>query len=204
VRFEIEAIVDGASGREPVSCVANPWHAASTKGKHEDDVFTRFHLIRSYLSVFNSKSLKSLVIGSLLTISSASMAATSGTVDLSGTVETTLTVEATTAGDGMALNLLPGTNRIAFVGTIVASTNNETGLTISTSDGSLTKTGGTAIAYKSAAAASPPPTNGFDAADEASSAAGEFARDLYIVYSPATFQDPGEYTGQITVSVSDN
>lgn len=155
--------------------------------------------------MFNLKSLKFLVIGSLLTLSSISMAATD-TVDLSGTVASTLTVDATATAGAANLLLTEGTNRIVKVGVIVASTNNEQGLTIATSDGNLTKTNGTSIAYVTTATTNPAvPTSGeFGAANTNTSAAGSLTQDLYMMFSPAQYQDPGQYVGQITVTVSDN
>lgn len=157
--------------------------------------------------MFNSKSLKCLLVGSLLAISSTAMAATSGTVDMSGTVVTTLTVTAGTAGTGMALVMTPATNRIALVGTITASTNNETGLTITTTDGSLTRTGAASIAYKSTTVVGggvAPADTVFDAAGTGTTGGGSITHDLYIMYSPAAYQDAGAYLGTITVNVSDN
>ena len=156
------------------------------------------------------RSIKSLVaIASVLGLASTSLAATTATVPLSGTVTTTLQVTSSTASGASTLDLMNG-QKIVKVADVGMSTNNEQGLTLTVSSGSLTKTGGTSIAYQvtSVADAAAAPTT-FSIASGSdytvgTTGAGTSAVDLYIKYTPASAQDAGEYTGQISLTVSDN
>lgn len=155
--------------------------------------------------MINLKCLKSLVVGSLLTISSVSMAATA-TVNVGGTVTSTLAVSATATTGAGTLDLAGATERIIKVADITMSTNNEQGLSITTSDGNLTKTGGTSIAYLTTTVADnavAPATTAFNATLPGMTTAGTLSEDLYIKYTPAALQDPGTYAGVITITVTD-
>ena len=150
-----------------------------------------------------------LVIASLV-IASTALADTTATVDLGGTVTSTLTLGSTTAGAASGLDLMNG-QQIVKVADVVASTNNEQGLTLTASSGSLAKGGGTSIPFQvtSVDEAATPASGAFLIASGSSytrgtSAAGSINWDLFIMYTPATLQDPGDYTGVIHLSVSDN
>jgi len=157
--------------------------------------------------MFKSKSLTSLIIVSLLTISSSAMAAFD-TVELNGTVLSTLAVEATRttgANSAAALDLSFG-EHIVKVADLEMSTNNEQGFSVTTSDGELTATGATSIAYVTHTvtnAAAAPANTVFGNANPNRASAGTLATDLYIMYSPAELQDPGDYVGEITVTITD-
>ena len=150
-----------------------------------------------------------LIIGSLV-IASAARADTTATVNLGGTVTSTLTLGSTTAGAASGLDLMNG-QQIVKVADVVASTNNEQGLTLTASSGSLAKTGGSSIPFQvtTVAEAATPLSTAFLVASgtaytTGTSAAGGINVDLFIMYTPATLQDPGDYTGVINLSVSDN
>lgn len=161
------------------------------------------------MSKLRSKSLLSLV--SILGLASTSLAATTATVPLSGTVSATLEVSSVTAAGASSLDLMGG-QQIVKVADIAMSTNNEQGLTLTATSGDLSKGGGTAIAYQVTSVAdddAAPAAGAFTAASGenytvGTNAAGASNVDLYIMYSPAGLQDPGTYTGSITLTVSDN
>lgn len=141
----------------------------------------------------------------------AAQAATTGSVTLSGSVSSTLSITSTATAGASALNLASG-EKIVKVSDLAMTTNNEQGLTLTASSGSLTKTGGTSIAYQVhsvADAATAPLSADFLIASGsnytfATAAAGDSNRDLYIKYNPAALQDPGSYAGSISLTVSDN
>lgn len=163
--------------------------------------------------------LSSLVLGATTVVSSKAMAGTTGNVPLSGTVASSLAlVTNPTTGVGGAgdLNLTPG-QRIVKVADLTISTNNQEGYTLTASAyGDLTKTtGGTAsISYQVLATAdgTVPVAADFTTATGATytygtNAANDVAtgeRDLSILFTPAALQDPGTYTGSITLNVADN
>lgn len=142
------------------------------------------------------------------------LAETTGSVSMSGSVSSTLSITSTATAGATSLDLDgDGTSseHIVKVADLSMSTNNEQGFTLTFSGGNLTKTGGTSIAYSVvtvADAAAAPLTGDLGWATGsttyATSAAGDAARDLYIKYTPATLQDPGTYSGSISLSVSDN
>jgi hypothetical protein len=102
--------------------------------------------------------------------------------------------------------------QIVKVADISMSTNNEQGLTLTATSGSLTKDGGTAIPYEVtsvADAASSPGAAAFTTTSGQSytvgtTGSGSAAVDLYVRFTPAGAQDAGTYTGEITLTVSDN
>lgn len=139
------------------------------------------------------------------------------TVNLSGTVSSTLTLSTTptvTAGslplDGAAAN----NQQIVQVADLGINTNNEQGYTLTVTSGDLTKSGGTAISYQTTTTATgvSAVTGDFTVASgldhtfatSAANAAASGDRDLWVQYTPAALQDPGSYTGAITVTVADN
>jgi hypothetical protein len=146
-----------------------------------------------------------------LMVSAAAHAATSGSVSLSGTVVSSLAITVTASAAASALDLSGG-EKIVKVADLAMSTNNEQGFTLTTSSGSLTKSGGTSIAFQVttvADAATAPAAGAFTVASGSddtfnTSGAGSSDRDLYIKYTPASLQDPGTYTGTINLTVSDN
>lgn len=151
----------------------------------------------------------SLAIGSLV-ISSAALAGTTATVELGGEVTTTLGLVSNTTVAADELDLMNG-RQIVKVADLTVMTNNEQGLTLTATSGSLIKSGGTAIPYQvtSAGDEQVPDASGFAVASGSlysvsTSGAGVAEKDLFIMYTPATFQDPGYYGGTIDLSVSDN
>jgi hypothetical protein len=150
-----------------------------------------------------------LIVGSFV-ISSSAFAETTATVELGGQVTSTLVLASATATAADELDLMNG-RQIVKVADLTMTTNNEQGLTLTASSGALTKLNGTAIPYQVTTVV------GGAAADAseflvASGAlyslntfgAGNFGKDLYIMYTPAEFQDPGYYGSTINLSVSDN
>jgi len=157
-----------------------------------------------------SQIFKFVVVG-VLAVSSAAVADTTGTVTLGGTVTSSLQITATDTAGATALDLSGG-QKIAKVCDITMSTNNEQGLTLSASSGSLTKSGGTSITFQVtsvADAASAPAAGAFLIASGSpytvgTSISGSVNRDLYVLYTPLTLQDPGDYEGSIDLTVTDN
>jgi hypothetical protein len=149
-------------------------------------------------------SLKAFLFASLL--SSVAVAAPTDSVILGGNVASSLTIEATPTAAASALPLSGGL-KIVKVGDTLMSTNNEQGLSVTASNGSLTKDGGTSIAFLTTTVvdgAAAPALAVFDDVLLGTSAAGELAQDLYIMYTPAALQDPGDYAGVINLVVTDN
>ncbi|HZH03084.1 MAG TPA: hypothetical protein VEY30_04810 [Myxococcaceae bacterium] len=152
------------------------------------------------------------VLGVLL----AACAASADTVALSGIVASSATVVSTPTAGATALNLAGATEKIVKVADVLLSTNNTTGLTVTITSGNLTNgTPSANIAYKvttAGDAATAPLTAAFttNSGDGYTySTAGDteptsVERDLYIAYTPAALQDPGTYTGTITLTVADN
>ena len=160
--------------------------------------------------MFRSQLLASIIVGTLA-VSSVALAATTAGVTLGGSVETSLAIVATDTAGASALDLSGG-QKIAKVSDITMSTNNEQGLTLTATSGNLTKTGGSSIAFQVtsvAEAASAPAAGAFLIASGSdytvgTIASGESVVDLYIMYTPLTLQDPGDYDGSITLTVTDN
>jgi hypothetical protein len=132
---------------------------------------------------------------------------TSASVALGGSVAPSLTMSASSLEESEMLDLSGGLHTVK-VADISMITNNEQGLTLTATSGSLTKPGGSAIPFQvSTVVPLGSPTflvasgSGYTFSN---SAVGPVALDLYIRYSPATFQDPGYYDGTINLTVSDN
>jgi len=159
--------------------------------------------------MFKSTVINSIMVG-LLAASASAAAATSGSVTLGGTVTSTLAITSTSTAGASTLDLSTG-EKIVKVADISMITNNEQGLTLTASSGNLTKTGGTSLAYQVTSVndgAAPPDNTAFPVASGSNyvfttSAAGPAAEDLYIMYNPATYQDPGAYSATITLTVTD-
>jgi hypothetical protein len=158
-----------------------------------------------------------LVLGAVATFSPATLAATTATVNLAGSVASTLAITSSTAAGASALALqgtgTAGVQTIVKAADVAIDTNNSTGYTLTATSGNLVNaTTTTPIAYQVtsvADAAAAPGAGGFTAASGtnytvASDAAGPVPKDLYIMYTPAQFQDPGTYTAIITLTVADN
>jgi hypothetical protein len=101
---------------------------------------------------------------------------------------------------------------ITQVADVTFSTANASGCTLTVSSGNIVKTGGLDITYKvtSVASAAAPPTAGdftipsgnnytFSIATATSS-----DRDIYVMYTSRTVQDPGTYNESILLTVADN
>lgn len=158
-----------------------------------------------------------LFIGATAAFSPTAFAATTGTVGLQGTVASTLAIAATATAGATTLNLqgagTAGVQTIVKVADLAIDTNNSTGYTLTVTSGNLVNaTTTTPIAYQVttvADAATAPVAGGFTVASGtnytvASSAAGSLPKDLYMMHTPAQYQDPGTYTATITVTVADN
>jgi hypothetical protein len=153
-----------------------------------------------------------LVLGAVAAFTPNASAGTTGSVTLGGTVTSTLTMTSVSTGGASALTLGGGASeQIVQVADISMSTNNEQGLTLTATSGDLTKAGGTAIAFQVTSVAdgvSAPATGDFAIASGTdytvqSAAAGNLVKDLYIKYTPAALQDPGNYAGSISLTVAD-
>jgi hypothetical protein len=136
-------------------------------------------------------------------------AETTANLPLSGTVTTTLNIVSTPLPAATALDLSGGV-KTPKVATLAIDTNNSTGYTLTASNGNLTNTTATTpIPYlvSSVGTGDAAPTvfaAGYTYASNAANAAASGGRDLYIQYTPAALQDPGTYTGTITLAVTDN
>jgi hypothetical protein len=157
--------------------------------------------------MFKSHLLAVIVLGSFAATSVAT-AATSGSVTLGGTVASSLAVVSTSTAGATTLDLSGG-EKIVKVADIDMGTNNEQGLTLTATAGNLTKAGGSSIAFLTTSVAdegSVPVSGSFEPGTYSigTSNSGATSIDLYILYSPLALQDPGNYGGGITLTVSDN
>lgn len=104
------------------------------------------------------------------------------------------------------------TTHIVKVADISISTDYSGGLTLSLTSGSLTKSEGSDISFQVTTVAnddSAPSSSAFTTPSGntytyVTQAAGAESRDVYILYTPATLQDPGNYGATINISVVDN
>jgi hypothetical protein len=152
---------------------------------------------------------KFLLVAAILTPALA-QADTNAQVDLSGSVESTLAIVATNANN-TSLPLSAATEQTIKVATLAMGTNNSTGLTLHATWADLDKADHvTPVAFASATTAlnaSDATGATFTASDSDlfdTTVAGAASQALWIRYTPATFQDPGDYTSFISLSVSDN
>lgn len=138
------------------------------------------------------------------------------TVALQGSVASTAAVSSAVTAGASTLNLAGATEKIVKAADVALTTNNITGVTVTITSGNLSNgTAAANIAYKVttvADAATAPLSAAFTVASGTSytySTASDadpksVARDLYIAFTPASSQDPGTYTGTITLTVADN
>lgn len=151
------------------------------------------------------------------TVSATPSKAFADTVNLSGDVASTLTLSTTQTGGATTLALdgaAAGNQQIVQVADLGIYTNNEQGYLLTVTSGNLTKSGGTAIPFQTTTTSSGTPaiTGDFTIASgtdytlstSAANASGTGDLDLWVQYTPAALQDPGTYTGSITVTVADN
>jgi hypothetical protein len=105
------------------------------------------------------------------------------------------------------------TTHVVKVSTLSLATDSSKGFTVAISSGNLTKTGQqTPIAYRVTtvvSAANPPNVGDFTVNSGSNytfttTQAGSQNRDLYVLYTPATMQDPGTYSANITIAIVDN
>lgn len=124
-----------------------------------------------------------------------------------------VSAQATAGANGLALEGMgSASTHIVKVADVLVSTDAANGCTLSITSGSLTKAGGTPIAFQVVLVAdgvSPPSASEFPAESGtaytfATTAAGTVAKDLYIKYLPASLQDPGPYTASIALNVVNN
>jgi hypothetical protein len=101
---------------------------------------------------------------------------------------------------------------IVKVADLSLSTDASSGLTVWITSGSMTKVGGTPVAFQVALVddgAAPPASGAFTTASGASATFATLgpatvAKDLYIKYTPAALQDPGAYAASIHINAVDN
>ena len=117
----------------------------------------------------------------------------------------------TATAEASSLDLPNGTQtKVVQVANIAFKTNDAEGLTITATNGTLTKTGGqTPIEFQVkllADGTASPGSNDFASGDttHTTNSAGTGAADLYITYTTAAYQDPGAYSGTINLTIADN
>lgn len=124
-----------------------------------------------------------------------------------------VTAQSTVAASGLVLDGQGiASTRIVKVAVISFSTDAPNGVSLSISSGSLTKAGGTPVAFQVAVVdrdAVAPSSDAFttpsgSAHVVSTAAAGVAERDLYIMYRAAALQDPGAYSASINLDVVDN
>ncbi|NJN49343.1 MAG: hypothetical protein HC805_05640 [Alkalinema sp. RL_2_19] len=154
------------------------------------------------------------LVAGVVTLPSTAFAATTADVTVGGTVTSTLAVSATPDGAAATgLTMTQGTETIAKIADVAVETNNSTGLTLTVNDGLMTNPDGQTIAYDVLLVAdgAAAPTTGFAdgqityaTTGANATAAAEGNRDLYINFTPSALQDPGVYSGTVTMTVADN
>jgi len=153
-----------------------------------------------------------LFFGTVTAFSSAAFAqTTSDTVNLSGNVPSILEMTTTATAAASALELPTSADtKVVQVADIAFETNDAEGVTITATNGTLTKIGGqTPINFQVkllADGTATPGSSDFAAGNTtyATTTAGEGNADLYIKYTTAEYQDPGAYSGNINVTITDN
>jgi len=145
------------------------------------------------------------------TVTAFSPSAFADTVTLGGNVASILSMTTSATSSAANLDLPNGAEtKVVQVADINYETNNIEGLTITATSGTLAKTGGqTPIEFQVkllANGASIPGSSDFASGNTtyATSTAGTGDADLYIKYTTAVYQDPGAYSGSISVTVADN
>jgi hypothetical protein len=157
--------------------------------------------------------IKGLVAASLVVTSvAAAESSDSAQVNLAGSIASTLQVSAQATAGASTLDLSPN-QKIVKVADLTMSTNNVEGLTVHASSGNLENAEQHAIAFQVLVgedeAQEAPAATAFTSAsgqpfDHEIALQGEHLRDLWIKYSPVATDDPGNYTGTINVTVTDN
>jgi hypothetical protein len=124
-----------------------------------------------------------------------------------------VSAQSTLAASGLVLDGRgTASTRIVKVAEITFSTDTQNGATLTIASGSLTKAGGTPVAFQVVVVArqATAPTSGAFTTPSGSSygvytsAAGVAERDLYIMYRASSLQDPGAYSASIDLDVIDN
>jgi hypothetical protein len=121
-----------------------------------------------------------------------------------------LTSTATGIASNLVLDGRGSTNtHIVKVADIALTTDNSKGLSLFVSAGNITKPGGSSIAYEVTTVsdgAAPPAGSDFSSGNYivSTSTSGTVNKDVYIKYTPAALQDPGNYSGAISLVVTDN
>ncbi len=160
--------------------------------------------------MFKFQALKFLSVG-LLLISSAAVAATGGSVVLTGSVTSTVALVVTPGGN-TGLVLQGAAQRIVKVAGLAMTTNDDQGLLLTVTSGSMVKAGGEDIVFQVqtvVGGATAPLAVAFDVEsgtdyEVGTTAAGPVNKDLYIMYTTVASQDPGAYEGTINLTVEDN
>jgi len=124
-----------------------------------------------------------------------------------------VTAQSTLGASGLVLDGRGiATTRIVKVAAISFSTDTAAGLTLTIASGSLTKAGGTPVAFQVvlvARDAAAPSSGAFTTPSGSSyqvstASPSTVERDLYIMYRAAALQDPGTYSATIDLDVFDN
>lgn len=126
----------------------------------------------------------------------------------------TLNTTATTQASNLALDGIgSASEHILKVADLTLSTDNPNGYTLTISSGTLSNSEGeTPVAFQVTTVvdgASVPGSSAFTTPSGnnytvSTTTAGQANQDLYIKYTPAALQDPGTYTGSISLVVMDN
>ena len=121
-----------------------------------------------------------------------------------------LTSTATSMASNLALDGRgSASTHIIKIADLALTTDKSTGLSLFVSAGNITKPGGSSIAYEVttvADGAAPPADSDFSSGNYtvSTSTSGTVDRDLYIKYTPAALQDPGNYSAALSLIVTDN
>ncbi|MEH2228430.1 MAG: hypothetical protein V7K71_02135 [Nostoc sp.] len=157
-----------------------------------------------------------LVIGATVASIPAAFAGTTATVPISGTVASTLNISAFPTTEAGTLDLSTASDTIVKVADLAIDTNNSTGYTLTASSGNLSNPdSATPISYQVKvidSSASAPVSGDFTVASgtdlsygtSGANATGTNGKFLFIKYTPAGLQDPGNYNGTINLTVADN
>ena len=125
------------------------------------------------------------------------------------TLTTTPTINASQLdldGEGNA------STHVVKVADIALSTDSSSGLTLTISSGDIERIGGQPVSFQVTTVAdnaSPPNSGDFSTPSGnnytyVTDSAGTENRDVYILYTPLSFQDPGSYTHSVDLFVTDN
>lgn len=164
--------------------------------------------------VFSRVLMTAGVVAGVVSLPSIASADTSANIGVGGNVPSTLAITAAADGGATSTSVTTGTETIAKIADLSMETNNSTGLTLTVNAGTVTNGDSETMPFEVLIledGASTPATTAFSAGTQTYNSGGANAsgasiglRDLYIKYKPAALQDPGTYSGTVTVTVADN